>query len=344
MYEYEYRPLIFILLGELSLFSFFLILFFCKRISCFFHIRSSKKRQDKISAFLTECLENEEFSKTSKIPKELNHLEDLLLNLEAFNLRFKGDNWSYLKEALAKKILFPQARIWAKSFFWKRRSFAARCFVLAPLQIDEKILISLMDDSHFLVQSSASSALIFLESPLGIKKIMQKMSQCPGFIRYFLRDALQKGSRQVVAILAELASIQSLHLVCLQALSGQSLGIPLSFLEDDLENQDLEIRLLAMDLLSHNPTKNAVSKLIKCSKDPDERMRKQAVISLSSFGTKESIKRLQEILFEDDNLKIRLESAKSLKKLGRMDLLEEKSSQSTEVSQILNYVLQFGSI
>ncbi len=344
MYEYEYRPLLFILLGEITLFLFFLVLFFYKRILFFFRMQKSEKRKEKITTFLIECLKSEAFSNHTKVPKEFKHRKDLLVTLETFNLRFKGSSWNSLKALLVNKWLLPKARVFAKSFFWKRRSFAARCFSLVPLQRDESILISLMDDPHFLVQSNASSALVFLESPSGIKKIVQKMSQHSGFTSCFFQDALQKGSIKVIAILVELASIQSIHLACLKALSGQSLGIPLLFLEKDLESKDLEIRLLAMELLSHNPTRNAVSKLIRCSKDPDERMRKQAVITLSSFGTQESVKRLQEVLLKDDNLKIRLEAAKSLQKLGRMDLLEEQSSQNKEVSQMLAYVLQFGSL
>lgn len=344
MYEYEYRPLLFLLIGELSFLAFFFLIFFLKRIYCFFLRDNLKKRKEEISDFIINSFKNEGILDVSKTPKAVQNSLDLLTTLEAFDLRFKEESWDRLKESLATYFLLPQARKWCKSVLWKKRSFAARCFVLLPLKQDEKLLISLMRDSHFLVQSHAALALIALESPLGIKEVVKNMSEHLGFVRCFFRDALQKGSKKVIDLLIDFSSIQSLHRACLEVFSKQSFSVSFPFLEKDLHSKNLNIRLLAISILSHNPTKNAINILIESSKDPEEKIRKQSILGLSNLVSDRGVKRLQEIVLDNfDSRKNRVEAARALQKMGKIEILENQKKKNPEAFEIVNYILQLGS-
>ena len=344
MYEYEYRPLLFILIGEVSVLCLFFFVFFLKRIFFFFQIKNSKKREENISALIVKSLENEGYVDLFIASKVLLDPMSLLKGLESFDRLFKEESWLRLKKVLAEHFLFPKARRLAKSCFWKKRSFAARCFSLAPCKQNELILISLMKDRHFLIQSHAALALIALESPLGIKEVVSSMNDHPGFVRLFFRDALQGGSKEVINILIDLASVQSFHCACLEVFSRQSFSVPFPFLEKDLASENLEVRILAIKILSHNPIKNTESILIACSKDLEVKIRHQAVLGLSNFVSPQGVKRLEEIVLNSfECRKIRLEAAKALKKLGRVDILEKQNEKDLEAFKIAAYVLQFGS-
>lgn len=342
MYEYEYRPLVWILFGEIFVFLCFLLIVISKRTLGRFHEKQVKKTQERISSFIIQCLEHSDPLKFASTSKNIQYSSELLVVLEEFDKRLKNDHWCSLKEFLAQKCLLPKARRFAESFFWKKRSFAARCFALVPLYKDEKILISLFEDSYFLIQSKAALSLIFLESPIGVQKIVEYMSCHTGFSYWFLCDALRRGSRGGMLLLAKLATQKNLHMTCLQVLSGHFLGFPLVFLEQDLKSQDLAVKLLAINILSYNPTKNTQQLLIECSKDSLEEVRKESVIGLSNFPSEESVKCLMGIFSSQDSKIIRLAAARSLKKIGEVEFLEKQSIQSTEAAQIAAYMLQFG--
>ena len=325
---YEYRPILLLIIIELSLFFFIWGLLFQQRIHFFFRDRKQKKARESIAHFFTERLKGQK----EPYPKAFRERRLLLEQLERFDQKFTHTEWYQIKEEVIQKFLLQRARRYAKSFFWKKRLFAARCFVLLPDLKDEKALCLLVNDSYSKVKLCAARALISLESACGIRRVLESVSTSSGYVYYMLCDILQKSSQNVLKMLVKDASEPLLQKACLKVLATQVVTVPIPFLQKYLDSSDREDKLLAIEVLSHNPTQDAEKILLKFLEDPS--VQKRAIQGLGRVGAEEGIKRLQAILAKEEDQIIQVEAAKALQALGKLDLIRD--------TEIKEYVLRFG--
>ncbi len=89
-----------------------------------------------------------------------------------------------------KKIFSTYGKNFSKELFMAEKNYAARCFALAPLQKDSKMIIDLIDDPAFLVSSVAAMAAIQLDKREAVVKIIEKMTHSWGYAKYYFRDIL----------------------------------------------------------------------------------------------------------------------------------------------------------
>lgn len=310
---------------EILVLIFVLVFILIKRISYFFSSRNEEKRKQKLSAIVSACfLKNEKCELIEKV-----YTSQLLLSvLESFNHRFNGEQWDLLKEGLSKKFLLPKARGWIKKGSWLKRNFAARVFALSPLKQDESLIVSMINDDSFLVASIAATAAIKLESIPGIKKILDKMAKKQGYYHYFYADILSQGSNTVFDIVADMGTqYNHLHLVCLEVLAMQTAQAPLAFLTKDLKSKDTNLKLAALKVAIRNPQKQWLDIFCQDLEDDNEHVRELAALGLGNYHKTQSYQALKEGL-NDPSSQVKLASAKSLKALGKLDLISDKALKS----------------
>ena len=266
--------------------------------------------------------------------------------LENFNRRYNIPNWIKIRNAISTLYLLPIARKKAYSYFWTNRNFSARCFNICPRQEDTKIILKLLDDPVFLVNSIAAIAAIKLEIKEGITKIVELMSRDTTQSQCLYRDIiLQNSSDPIFLWIIELADNTKdlhIHLACLDLLSNKSIVIDHPFLRQDLESEHPHVRLAALKVFARNPQSDSQQILLSHLTDKDDDMRKQAASGLQLFPSSQVIEQLN-ITLSDPLWDVRFAAALSLKNMG-IDGIEVllKQTESTPLAfEAAQYAFQF---
>lgn len=270
---------------EITVFFALILIGLDARIYYYFKDKKTIKEKKIISQILIDGLEGRK-----NITQTVNKLRvdkcNLLSQLIAFDLCFKGDEWDVIKNAVSHRYLLPKARKSFNSMFWKNRMFSARSFFLTPCLEDGGLILKLLEDPVFLVRSRAAFAAVRLQRKEFIEKVLQKMSAEEGYAHYFYRDILlENSSEQLFTWVQEIliSAPPPLQLACLEILMGKYFPLALTDLTAQLNSEDPEIHLAAIKVLAHNPQKNSSEILRHALKDPDDRCRAVAAQGLENF-------------------------------------------------------------
>ncbi len=341
-----HEVLFFILFAE-SIYLLFLglALILWKSFIPFFRQRSLALKE-KISHLIDDFIENNKKCSFSLETDTLfSDFPILLIVMESFERRFQGSPWEEIKQAIATQYLLPQARRFSKSIFWRKRNMAARAFSLCKEENDETIILSLVDDSSFLVRAKACSAAIHSESQKGILQTLKHMIQEPGYARCYYTDILVQASEPVfleILKIAEGTKDPQMRLACCEILSKKTIGLPLPFLHKWLVAKDPQVRLLALKILARNPHENTESFVIKALGDPDVNIQIAALSCLEYFPSSTATKKLEKYL-SNPVWGVRLQAAILLKKIGKTTILKRQSkTKDVKAYEAAQYVLTFG--
>lgn len=339
--------LLLLILGmEILILSIFMSILVLTRIILNYRMKQFKKKQEWLSSKIVSA-----FQKEQPIDKEISFKgyssKKLLLTvLEDFDRRIRGGYWETLKNQLAETYLLPTARKLYSSKFWTKRWFAGRCFMLYTLPEDEKIILKLLNDPVFLVQSLAALTVARLENREGILKILTMMALKKGYDHYYYRDVLLQGSKQVFAWIEEIAASQSdkaIHLACLEMLASKIIDLSDPFLQADAESNDPDIRLAAIKVYARNPQVKSFEILYPCLDDSREDIKAEACRGMENFISEKSLNKLKKN-FQDEAWNVRLQSARSLAKmipLGVDYLKEQDPNINKNAYDLAQYALQF---
>jgi HEAT repeat protein len=303
------------------------------------------KTQKKLSLFLMRCITHPQKSPPEALPLRLRSFKNLLLILESFDHRLKGESWEILKFKIAALFLLDRAKKMVFSPFWTRRQLAARAFALAPQNKYESSILKLLDDKKFLVRANAAKACFFLASEKTIYALLKKMSLSLGYERSFYRDLFLQKNRKAILILETIVKEEkdfSTHCAALDILSTQASFLPLSTLKKDLRSNKLQIRLLALKTLGSNPQAGVEKILLRILKKKDPQERAEALWGLRNFPTPTTLRALTHALHED-LWSTRYPAAKALKSMGSVGIkiLQNQSVQDKKSYETSRYVLQF---
>jgi len=334
-----------LILVEVIIILLFFLIVLSRKIFIYFEDKRIAIQRAEISRLLNEYIIHDKPFPLKQELKAPSCRKILLTTLEAYDRRFNGEDWKRLRKDVAEHYLLPTARKWAKSLFWTKRNFAARCFACAPFMEDETEIITLMDDPIFLVRSIAAVAAIQLEIKDAVIKVIRHMSVTPGYAHFFYRDVLVQGSAQVFQWVEELASEEkdpSIHLSCLEVLASKTMEIRQPFLKEDLKSDNLKIRLAAIKSYTYSPQYDHTDILFKFLQDPNVRIRTEAIRGLEFILTEQSYVELGKAL-KDDLWVVRFQAANTLKKMGRkgLDILNEQDRiKNKEAYEVAQFVLQ----
>jgi len=310
-----------------------------------FGVLAARKRS-KMIAYLMHCIEHDMVSDAIMQYRGCRSLRRLLSVLEDFDKKLKGEEWLVLRAALARRYLFPKAKQLAYSIRWMQRNFAVRSLAMDPSEQEEKILLKLLEDPVFLIQSKAAVALIESESYLGVIKVISKMSESGGYRRCFYRDALLRGSLRVFAWVIRVAMTDKdpkIHLAALEILSTRVIMDPLFFLQSDVISPDPAVRTMAIRTYATNPHYASADIFLEHIHDLEKEVRMEAIAGLYHFREPKVFAALKELLIGSEP-QIAFIAAKTLKKMGEqgVDLLRERELNGNQESRLLTqYVLQF---
>ena len=310
------------------------------------------RKRKEAKRFISDLIVNEVMepgSQNLQLLKPYAGKVTLLKVLEHFSERFSGEEWLELREDIAISFLLPKARQLVNHTSWMNRNFAARCFVLAPLKYDLEDLLKLLDDPEFLVRCQAARALKNLKSPEAVYKMIEHMSDEPGYAHYYFRDMLLKmKSREVLEWIEEFGLRETKRftkIACLDLLSGNSFQLTTRLLDDCLAADDEDLRYYATKVHARNPQKNSRSVLLKQMDDPDWKIREEAAYGMQYQYSNETTERLKKALIEDPVWKVKIGAARSLKKFGfeEMEILESiDETKSPEAKEAFQYAMNFG--
>jgi hypothetical protein len=339
--------LYFILSFELSVLVILILFILGRRVWLFFKEKKDEHAKQMIAKILLDGMKYQLPIERRWEIKALASQEILLNALEQFDHRFSDEKWDELKRRISALYLLPRAREGANSWHWINRHFSARCFALTPFSEDERTILALLDDPVFLVRSQAAIATVRLEIKEGVEKIIQYMSKEPGYARYFYRDLLLQGRSKEFFLWIETIALKTqdlgIQLACLDILADKTITLTLSFLHRDLESDNVSLRIAAVKVFARNPQKDSADVLLKSMEDPHPEIRAEAAYGLEYFATKESFEKLTQAL-RDETWTVRLQAAKSLKRMGRtgMEILKQQNAAShREAYDAAQYALQF---
>lgn len=335
---------LFLLFLEISLLFLILIGMLQRRIFAHFLEKIEEKRKAKITALVVSYLEE---PRPFVWQRAFTHADILLSVLEAFNHRLSGGDWEKIKREIVALALSPKAKRSAKSWFWRKRSFAARVFALAPFPDEEPLILSLITDPVFLVRSTASLAAVLLESQKGIDLTLQEMAkQKNGYAHYYYRDILLQGATGAFIHMAKIAAEKrdrSLHLSCLEVFSGKTTPCPLPFLEEDLKSSDPELLLASLKVLARNPLIHTESIYQQALSHADPAIRAEAACGLKAYPSPQNLILLEQAL-KDATWEVRLQAAISLREMGEegQAILKRQDAKTDKKAQeVAQYAMDF---
>lgn len=308
-----------IFIFELIIIAILIIIIYLTRITYKIAIKRKSKKIKQLRHSIVDCLSKKIYFDPQKIKFD-KHIKkrDLLNILEDFDRNFKGSSWQAFKDDVSETLLLTKARKLASSRSWYRRNFASRCFDLCPKPKDEKIILKLLDDPLYLVNSKAASALVKLDSKEGIHKILTLMGLEYGFARISYEDILLKGTESTYKHIEKVAETQKdlkTHLACLDTLDSLEMVITQPFLLKDVESDNLELRLAATQVFAYNLQPDSEKILFKAMDDQNEDIRAVAANGLGHFANERNIQKLSQAM-KDTSWKVRLQAAMSLKSMG----------------------------
>lgn len=338
MYEYQYRPFLYLLELEIVFLLACNILIVARRVYFYFTKNRSKRRQKILSHLILEFLKRQRL--VHPIPKSTRWLQDLIVVLESFDRNFSDENWFAIKRLCVTDHLLPLARKWAKSSRWKLRLAAAKSFSMVPKKEDRDPILALLLDKSFAISSYAAKAVIGIENEEGLKIILKQCSHHQSFTACFYKDLFAKSSKRVHEILVRMGANLEVQKTLLYILSKQPLDFSLPFLDHALMSKDGETRKIALKFFGNHMDHFSYSKVLPFLEDPYSAVRLEAIQIIQHFINPEILGKLIAILQSEDTFEVRMAAAYAIKKIGREDLL--KNQEEERANNIVTYILEFG--
>lgn len=316
------------------------VLIIAHRITAHSMNRKSKERRKIISDYIFQLLQERKLPGDLPYPGKKKWKRELLKVLEGFDLKIKEELWEGIKKEMSSLYLIYFARKWQSKGAWRKRSFSARVFAIAPFVEDEEIMVKMMNDPEFIVKNPASLAAIRLGSERGIHKALYAIAHEEGYIHFFYQDLLLQNPSSVFEKVLEFAKDPSLMSACLQVLSTTTWSKPIPFLKDTLESPDPFIRSLAYKILLRNEIQDRLAFFEKGLSDADEGVKTASLEGITYYPMEPYFGKLTESL-KDSSWPIRYAAAKALKKAGEEGMKILNSQKEGLSFQAAQYVQVF---
>lgn len=339
---------IFLLFYQVVLFIVLAIVIFMRRLWNKYKVKKDQKDKNEISEIIIDYINDAISYEQAEIKlKRFNSKYILLSALESINRMIESNKWEYFKSKIVDKYLLKIAKKRSRSYYWIRRNFSARCFVLSPLVSNKKIILKLLDDKVFLVRSIAAISAIKVPLKEGVEKIIQHMSVEVGYARIFYRDLLaQADSEEIFNWIEEIAINNKdikIHLACLDFLSTKTFVLTTPFLKNDISSENELIKLAAIKVLAQNPQEDVIEELLDCLNDDNEEIRIETIKALQHYSYDEIYKKLITLLNTSLSWPILMQTAQTLKKMGNtgLNILSNFQTKNPRADEVVQYVLRF---
>lgn len=265
--------------------------------------------------------------------------------IRELNGKIKGATWRKGKELILKEWMGGEINRALYSRSWKKRSWSLQALALFPNPGIEERVIALIKDKIPAVRFSAANCLIKMKSQNGINELLQAMSEEETYARYPFRDLLVTGDAEVFTYIAnQYRESENLNVrICALEVLSQKIGfINADLVRKDLESENSELKWWALRALENCPSEESIALLKKhASENQDEQLRSIAIQSLGIIMDRKALP-LFEKLLKDSSQRIRVQSALALKKLGKVGvsvLKNQKEEQDKEAFRAATFAL-----
>lgn len=334
-----------VLLIELSLVFLSFGMMLCVRILRYWNDRRLNIRMGRLKQLFTNSIMRKEALQIGSIPRRLRRYDELLQTVESFDRYFRDPVWSETKHNLIEKFLLSRAKELLKSKVWQERQLGLRCIALNPQRLlDEALAAPLINDPIFLVRIFAASCMVRSMRQHLVLPVLKKMAKESPMARYPYRDFFVHSGSEVFLWLEKIAAEErdeEVLAICLDILSSKVNRNLVHLAIKYCKSSNLSLRLASIKLFVNSPSAESERYLAEALSDKSSEIRAEAAVGLGKFLSHGRIAKLCELL-NDENWNVRLQSALTLKKIGKAGItaLEDRSGKrSKEADEIAAYVL-----
>lgn len=236
------------------------------------------------------------------------------------NIKAQFPNWDNIVAQLSNHVFKPVGRKFSSAHGWFKRYIAVLCFGYGFDHADNKLLTKLTGDDNLLVSMNAAKAIAKFPTLDLIKSVVYTFAK--GRRLQQSADAVilaQEGQNFVPMLLQILQEAQDPYVktFCYRLLTQlpSSGGINPS-IETDIANENLDLKIAALNYLAHTPTDQAKAIIFKSLDDPRWQVRAVAVKILGDIGDESVISPLT-VSLKDPEWWVRINSANALMLLGK---------------------------
>lgn len=327
----------------------FALVFLMILVACTLKIIYSIKnnRKQKLLAntenYLHELLENKVLF--SAFPEKAKKMNVLLPLIKKFDANVNNPSWKNLKIKIGKEILHDLAKKNANRRKWQCRFLAAECFKIYAEDQDQEFLIKLIKDKYPLVTLNASVTAVKLGTPGLINALIDRMSQERRLTLTMFLLLFENTTNEIYPIISDRLDKEKNPFVrtsCYKILQKLPATRKIENFQDDLNSNNLELKLSALHYISYAQNKNAISSLTKMLKDKEWEVSSASVRLLGDLGAVEAINEISPML-KNSEWWVRLNAALALKKLGNegMNVLKlQNPSKDKFAYEVAQHVLQ----
>jgi HEAT repeat protein len=294
--------------------------------------------------YLHRLLENT--SLFSVFPKKAKKMNVLLPIINKFDETLHSQNWNKLKAKIGEEILHKLAKKNATHRRWRHRFLAAECFKVYAVRQDEDFLVKLIKDKFPLVTLSASVTAIKLGTAKLINALIDRMSQERRLTLTMFLMLFENASSEIYHIVSDRLNNERnpfIRTSCYKILQKLPATQKIENFHNDLQTNNLELKLSVLHYISYAQCKDAVLVLKKMLKDKEWEVSSVAVRLLGNLGAVEAISEISNML-ENPEWWVRLNAALALKKLGNEGIIVLKTQNPDKdryAYEVAQHVLQY---
>lgn len=331
MKESAYALANYVIIIEFSLVFLLIITCFILKIFVFFRKDYHKKNIVLLEKYLSTALPHKILEK--KFPKKFYRLDILLPTIKKMGL--EDTRATRIYNSLISEILLPLARKKILENDWETQLLAAQSFMLSPSKEDEKLIIPLAKNEHFLVNAEALKLGLKIESETIVKTVVLRMikerwltqsihlslfSEAPISTRIFIENLLGDSADPY-------ARATCYNILMFYPAIKTDWDMKL-----DIQSNNVKLRIAAIRFFAYTHSAAAASTLIKLIKDKNWEIRFIALQQLAILKNKEHLDKIA-ICLKDSVWLVKINAAKALKAAGKegAQILKQWAPELSEV-------------
>lgn len=299
--------------------------------------------QNEISTIIESVIVKAQSLENLELPSRLQSFKNLVEVLEKYDQRLSDPIWKDTKKKLIEIYMLRKAESMSHSYSWVNRQLAARCYLLLPQKAPETDLEKLLGDSKYLVRVVAAVCITQISNKNLFYKMLEQMNREYVLSRFSYRDALIQSDSEKFLWIEELLKKNpnpGIAAICLDILSTRLSHNLFPIIKMYVSHKNQACRLLAIKALANIPSEESIKILQQHLFDTSWEIRAESIEGLSKLHVVDAIPQLHALL-NDSIWWVRLQAALGLKKFGQrgQEILLSQTPETAQAYEISQYAL-----
>jgi HEAT repeat protein len=251
-----------------------MVIIFCYVLKLFYFLKRKRKKQYTalIESHLLELVSTKKPFSKSNFPPSWMKMDVLVIIINKLDRNISSPEWGKIRMSLLHSVVLPLARRAANSYYWILRFYAAESFSLAGEAQDEKLILSLVNDKVPLVYLNALTAALNYGAERAIDVIIKKMAQERALTQGAYLQAFSTVSSTTRPLIEKYLqkSIEPFERATCYKILNQYPADKITWdLTEDIQSNNLELKIATIRFIAYNHLKNVIPILIKLLQDPE---------------------------------------------------------------------------